>query len=120
VQDSDFGHTDDWFAVFGGGAGEALEAVERDGGDEAAMVVGEGSVALYFRAGGLSQVFVKGEAVDVAGEYSTLPAMRVFLVKSLRPKATDVGSALIDSGGGGGAGQGFFDAAVEEGVPADG
>ena len=32
------------------------------------MVVGEGDVALHFGAGGLGEVFVEGEPVDVAGE----------------------------------------------------
>ena len=72
-----------------GGAGKGLEAVERDGGNESVVLVGERDVAGHLGADGLRVVVVEDQAVDVAGEiFDDAGNAGVRRVRSLRPRAT--------------------------------
>ena len=51
-----------------GGAGEGLEAVERDRGNEAIAGVGERDVAGHLGADGLGEVVVEDQPVEIAGK----------------------------------------------------
>ncbi len=104
----------------GGSAREALKAIEIDRGNEAVVGVGERDVALDLGAGGLGQVFIEGDAVDVVGEILGDAGHACFRGYIFASVGDDVGAALVDQGWGGGSGDGLFDAAIEQGIPADG
>jgi hypothetical protein len=91
--------------------------------------VGERDVALHLGTDRLRVVVVEDQAVDVAGRYSTLPATRVSGERSLRPSALMstppwFTRALVAAVGSrrrcGPHAAAFFNAAVEQGIPAHG
>jgi hypothetical protein len=117
-----------------GGAGKGLKAVQRDGGDEPIVGVGEGKVAGHLRTDGLRVVIVEDQPVDVAGQIFDICGdaglgRKVFAAEGNNVHATLVDEFRTDRSGqvaGGLCGCGrdggadlLFHATVEQGIPAD-